>query len=100
MRRLLIAALIAGGCASSRTVPQGYLVLHLEPADARVLLDDHYVGSAAQLSGHRLRLGAGRRRIEVTAEGHYAMRREADVRAGQKAELTINLHAIPDGESD
>ena len=100
MRGLLFAALLVVGCASSHQLPQGYLVLHLEPADARVLLDDHYVGSAAQLSGHRLRLAAGRRRIEVSAEGHYAVRREAEVRVAQKAELTIELHAIPDGEAD
>ena len=97
---LLLAAPVLGGCASARHRSEGYLVLHLRPADARVLLDDHYVGSAAQLSGHRLRLAAGRRRIEVTAEGHYAARREADVHVGEKAELTVDLHPIPDGESD
>jgi hypothetical protein len=93
---VLALAFTLGGCAAARP-KSGILVLRVGPADARVLLDDHYIGSAQQLSGQRLRINAGRRRIEVSAEGHYAQRREAEVAPGGQAQLDIELHPVPDG---
>jgi hypothetical protein len=96
--RLALCALAfaLGGCATARPVT-GILVLRVTPAEARVLLDDHYIGSGQQLSGQLLRLNAGRRRIEVSAEGHYAQWREADVAPDRQARLDIALHPVPDG---
>jgi hypothetical protein len=93
--RLALFVLALAACAARPVT--GILVLHLAPADARVLLDDRYIGSARQLSGHRLRVHAGPRRVEVTADGHYAQRREADVGPNAPAELRIELHEVPDG---
>ena len=99
MKRTLFLMPLLAACATG-PVPQGFLVLNVKPAEARIVLDDRYIGSAEQLSGHRLRLGVGRRRLEVSAEGHYTARREADVKLKQKTELQIELHAIPEGEHD
>ena len=96
--RALVLLLLASGCAHH--VAQGVLLLHVSPPDARVLLDDRYIGSAAQLTGHPLRLDVGTRRIEVEAEGRYAARREASIQPGGKVELDIDLHAIPEGLHD
>ncbi len=95
MKRLLLLGALLTGCAHAP--PTGILVLHVQPRDARVLLDDQYIGSAAQLSGHRLRINAGVRRVEVTAEGHYAQRREAALTKDGRVELQIDLHPVPDG---
>jgi hypothetical protein len=98
MKYFVLFAIAASGCATAGHKSQGLLLLHLKPAEARVLLDDHYIGSAGQLSGHLLKLATGMRRIEVTAEGHYGARREADVRVDHRAELTVELQPVPDGE--
>ena len=98
IRALVLGLLYTSGCAASQKPPTGVLVLRLAPPDARVLLDDQYVGSAAQLSGHRLRIHAGHRRIEVSAEGHYAARRDAELLANGQVELKIELHRVPEGE--
>ena len=96
--KTLVLLVFASGCAHHAA--QGLLLLHVSPPDARVLLDDRYIGSAAQLAGHPLRLDVGTRRIEVEAEGRYAARREASIQAGGKVELDIDLHVIPDGLHD
>ena len=97
MRALVLLALVSG-CAHHAA--QGVLVLRVSPPDARVLLDDRYIGSAAQLTGHPLRLDTGVRRIEVEAEGRYAARREARIEQQAPVEMIIDLHPIPDGMHD
>ena len=97
MKAIFLLALVSG-CAHHAA--QGLLVLRISPPDARVLLDDRYIGSAAQLTGHPLRLDIGVRRIEVEAEGRYAARREARIEQQGRVELTIDLPAIPDGMRD
>jgi len=97
---LLLVFLLAEGCAGPRRPPSGILRLRVTPAEARVLLDDRYIGSAAQLSGRPLKLDSGVRRIEVTAEGRYAARREAAITPGGQLDLSIDLRAVPDGERD
>lgn len=96
MNRLLPFALVLAGCAHAPAT--GILVLRVKPADARVLLDDQYIGSGGELSGHRLRINAGVRRLEVRAEGHYAQRREANLGKDGRVDLEVDLHPIPEGE--
>lgn len=100
MSRLAILALVLAGCAGSARPPAGYLLLRVSPADARVLLDDRYIGSAGQLTGRVLKLDSGTRRVEVSADGRYGARREAQVSPGGRTELTIELPAVPEGERD
>lgn len=88
------------GCAGTRRPPSGLLVLRVTPAEARVTLDDRYIGSGGQLTGRVLKLDSGVRRLEVTAEGRYGARREAVVAPGGRVELQIDLPAVPDGERD
>lgn len=100
MIRLALLSLFALGCAGTQRPPAGFLVLRVSPADARVLLDDRYIGSGGQLSGRLLKLDSGTRRIEVSAEGRYGARREAVVTPGNRTELQIELPAVPQGERD
>jgi len=83
------------GCAHA--TPHGELLLRVTPPDARVLLDDHDVGTGEMLRERALRLRPGVRRVEVEADGYYAARREATVTAQQRTTLTIDLHAVPEG---
>jgi hypothetical protein len=96
MKRLLFAVTLASGCAAVKP-PQGILVIKVSPPDARVTLDEHYIGSGLQLSGHRLRINAGHRRLEISAEGHYAQRRDAEVPPNGETTLEVQLHEVPDG---
>ena len=94
-RALLIASLLAG-CAHAK--PTGILVMRLAPREARVLIDGEDVGSAGQLSGHRLRMHVGVHRVEVGADGYYAARREPEITRDGNLQLDVQLHAVPDGE--
>jgi hypothetical protein len=96
VKRALLVASLLGGCAHAK--PTGILVMRLAPRDARVLIDGEYVGSAGQLSGHRLRMHVGVHRVEVGADGYYAARREAQVVRDGNVQLDVALHAVPDGE--
>ncbi len=69
----------------------------LHPA-TRVLIDGEYVGSAGELSGHRLRMHVGVHRVEVGADGYYAARREASIVRDGNVQLDVQLHAVPEGE--
>lgn len=102
MTRLALgcALLFSLGCAGSRRPASGILLLHLKPPEARVLLDDRYIGSAAQLSAHPLKLDAGLRRLEISAEGCYGARREARVLPAGRVELSVELLPIPEGARD
>jgi PEGA domain len=97
MKRALLVAVLLTGCAHGKAAT-GVLVMRLAPHDARVLIDGEYVGSAGQLSGHRLRMHVGVHRVEVGAEGYYAARREADITRDGNVELQVQLHAVPEGE--
>ncbi|MEO6951976.1 MAG: PEGA domain-containing protein [Polyangia bacterium] len=96
--KTLVLLVLASGCAHHAA--QGVLLLRVSPPDARVLLDDRYIGAAAQLSGHPLALDVGTRRIEVEAEGRYAARREVRIEPQGNASLQIDLHVIPEGLHD
>jgi hypothetical protein len=97
MKRALLVAVLLAGCAHGKAAT-GVLVMHLAPGDARVLIDGEYIGSAGELSGHRLRMHVGVHRVEVGAEGYYAARREASIEREGNVQLDVKLHAVPDGE--
>ncbi len=95
MSRLAALLLVlASGCAHRAAT--GLLILRARPPEARVLLDDRYIGSAGALSARPLRLNAGHRRLELSAEGHYPARRDAEITPNGTAELTVELHAVPE----
>jgi hypothetical protein len=96
MKRAFLLTVLLAGCAHAK--PTGVLVMRLAPGDARVLIDGEYVGSARQLSGHRLRMHVGVHRVEVGADGYYAARREASVTRDGNVEMRVELHAVPEGE--
>ena len=96
VRRAALLAFTLGGCAAP--VRSGVLVLRVDPADARVLLDDRVIGSGAQLSGRPLKINAGHRRLEIAADGRYAARRDVDLPPGGRVELDVTLRTVPDGE--
>lgn len=95
-----IVALVAlGACAhgAGRTElrPAGGLVLHCEPPDAEILLDDQYVGTAVGFAGRPIRLPAGLVRLELRREGYFSVYHELRVVEGLRQTLSVQLRRRP-----
>jgi len=63
----------------------GGLSFEITPPDARVIVDDHDVGSVGQFTSTSPPLGlpVGRHHIEIVADGYRTMASDVDVLAGQ-----------------
>jgi hypothetical protein len=97
--RLALAALLLLGCAPTGAVvkrPNAQLAIRCNVADARVYLDDAFVGRAGDL--RTLPVVAGARRVELRADGWFSAYRDVQVAAGARAELSVELRKVPDVE--
>jgi PEGA domain-containing protein len=65
--------------------------IDVEPADASVYVDGHFMGSGAQLSRSGLRLEPGQHHIAVVRPGHKSEEKDFEVEAGKSVELEIHL---------
>jgi hypothetical protein len=93
--------LALAGCAGSRAVqkrPEAALVVDCDVADARVYVDDHFVGRAVELRGQAIEVAAGSRRVEVRADGWFTAYRDVPVARDGRAQVTVSLHRVPVGE--
>lgn len=68
----------------------GVVRLDISPRDATVYVDGEFHGSA----GERLRLPAGRHRIEVVRPGYRTVEREIEVRRGRSNEVRIEMERM------
>lgn len=97
---LLVAGIATAGCATtSRQVkPDGQLAVACNVGDARVYLDEVFLGRAADLRGHVVAVRSGRRRVELRADGWFPAYRDVAVPHAGRAELHVELRAIPPNE--
>jgi len=98
--RWLVALLLAACAPTGRVVrkPDASLSLRCNVEQARVYLDDAFVGRAGELAGRALPVVSGARRVELRADGFFSAYRDVDVAKGAAATLDVQLHKIPDGE--
>jgi hypothetical protein len=96
-----LAAGSLAACAPTGAVvrkPDARLALRCNVPEARVYVDDAFVGRAGELSGRTLPVVSGARRVELRADGFFTAYRDVDVAKGAQAALDVQLHKIPDGE--
>ena len=94
---LALSALFACGHASPvARRPDARLALKVNVPDARVYIDEKFVGRAADLGD--LPLPSGRRRVEILADGWFAAYRTVPLAPGQTQTLDVTLRHVPDGE--
>ena len=68
--------------------------------DARVYVDDHFIGRAADLGEQPMAVRSGSRRVEVRADGWFTAYREVGVVKAGQARVEVPLRKVPDGESE
>jgi len=67
--------------------------------DARVYVDDKFVGRAIDLGDQPIPVHAGSRRVEVRADGWFTCYREVPVARSGRAKVDAPMRKIPDGEA-
>jgi hypothetical protein len=99
---LTVAAAAGGsGCATSSNAGRradARLVVVSNVADARVYVDDAFVGRAADLRGHAILVAAGTRRLELRADGWFPAYRDVAVPHAGRAEVSVELKPVPANE--
>ena len=100
-----LALLFVAGCATARSggeeraaKPDATLIVSSPVADARVYVDDRFVGRVADLEGRAVQVPSGARRVEVRADGYFTAYRDVQVPPGGAAKLEVQLHKVPEGE--
>jgi hypothetical protein len=101
MRAWLCALLLAAGCATAggaRRRGDGRLVVASNVGDARVYVDDVFVGRAADLRGRAVLVQSGTRRLELRADGWFPAYRDVPVPRAGRAEVAVDLRPVPANE--
>ena len=72
---------------------RGRLVLNVEPEDASVYLDGHFVGTGVELAGLQrgLTVDAGKHHLAIVRPGRRPEERYFEVEAGEEVELEVEL---------
>jgi hypothetical protein len=66
--------------------------------EARVYVDDTFVGRAVELRGRSVKVVHGRLRVEVRADGWFTSYREVPLVAGARERVEVPLRRVPEGE--
>jgi hypothetical protein len=93
--------LAAAGCATGGgAVRRGdaRLVVSSNVADARVYIDDVFMGRAADLRGHPVLVPSGTRRLELRADGWFTAYRDVAVPHAGRAQVAVELRPVPANE--
>jgi len=88
---------LAAGCSQKKATakgPRGYIVLEVEPPQARVFVNEVLQGSAEGLAGKRLALVPGSYRVKLTAPGYFPEYREVTV-GKEVVTLEVVLRKVP-----
>jgi hypothetical protein len=102
---LVFVGLLGGaglGCAGpgqSLRKTDATLLVECPVASASIYVDESFAGRAGELSHNALRVAHGTLRIEVRAEGYFPAYRDVTVRAGEQGRVSVELRAVPEGES-
>ncbi|HUS65534.1 MAG TPA: PEGA domain-containing protein [Kofleriaceae bacterium] len=94
-------ALFGTGCATGGSAVRkadAALMVACPVRDARVYLDDQFVGRAGELGGRTLSVPSGTRRVEVRADGYFTAYRDVPVAKGARERLEVALRPVPVGE--
>ena len=99
--RALLALLLWAGCASQAPARRADATLFVECSvpSAGVYVDDAFVGRAAEIARRGVRVGAGVARVELRADGYFAAYREVTLAPGGQGRVTVELRAVPEGET-
>jgi hypothetical protein len=94
-------AVASAACASTAQVrrPDAALAVECDVAEARVYVDDTFVGRADELALRPAPVHAGARRVEVRADGYFSAFRDVAIAPGERARMRVGLHRVPDGDS-
>ena len=96
MRLLLLMIACAGPAQSLKR--DAVLLVHCDLPSASIYVDEQFAGRAAELGARGLSVRHGNLRVEARADGYYPAYREVPVQAGGRAQVTLSLHAVPEGE--
>jgi hypothetical protein len=99
--RLLPALLLLSACAgpnAARREPGALLEVSCQVLDARVYVDDTFVGRADSLAGKPLTVRAGARRIEVRADGWFTAFRDITLTPNGRGRVEVELRPVPELE--
>jgi hypothetical protein len=110
MKRLFAIALLASCAGPNANAPRvdGKLVVAVRCADrdpacavpeARVYVDDHFIGRAVDLGEQPIPVRSGTRRVEVRADGWFPTYREVVVARAAPARVEVPMRKVPDGEA-
>ena len=75
-----------------------FVAVSCNVGDARVYLDEVFLGRAADLRGHVVAVRSGSRRVELRADGWFPAYRDVAVPHAGRADLRVDLRAIPPNE--
>jgi hypothetical protein len=94
---VLGCVLLLGGCGARQApaAPRGTLILRVEPAEARVYIDDQRVGSGFTLRERPLRLRVGPHLMSIRSPGYFPHDSQVRISADEPAEFQIELVPIP-----
>lgn len=113
-----LAALALSGCATtSQTVRKADATLAIDStgpcptpegaqvtparcpiADARIYIDERFVGRSGELAARPVPVVAGALRVEIRKDGFFTAYRDAAVKPGENARLKVELRRVPEGE--
>ncbi len=97
---ILLALVCFSSCKTTNPGPPqaralGGLVLRCEPMDAKIFVDDQYLGQVSALTKQPLHLPAGLRRVEIRREGFFSHFTEVTIDKGVRQKLTVKLRKEP-----
>ena len=92
---LLVAALVA--CGPKAKAPTVSMRLAGDPPQARVVVDEQYIGSLALVASRGVALPVGSHRITVEAPGFFPLDQLVSVAEGDApVKLDVHLLRVPD----
>jgi hypothetical protein len=100
MVRLALLAVVLSAAACTAKVPappapDAFLLLHVQPDDATVRVDDRVIGSARTIRSRWVAVSHGRHRLAVNAPGFDPLEEDVELAPGRH-ERTLELAPTPE----
>jgi hypothetical protein len=94
----IFCSALAGCATTSARKADAAVILNCAVDDARVYVDETFVGRAVELRNRALPVASGTLRVEVRADGYFTAYRDLPVPKGARGRLDVALRPVPDGE--
>ncbi|HZS41868.1 MAG TPA: hypothetical protein VFF06_33795 [Polyangia bacterium] len=93
-------ALAFAGCAHAPPARKAdaQLIVSCPVDDARIYVDETFVGRAVELRARPIGVVHGTLRVEIRADGWFTAYREIPLQPGARGRVDVELHRVPDGE--